>query len=87
MTVPGEPDYALVIGMCYQGDMVGMAPESARLIAAAPMMLQALQALTARLRGEYGSRALVAWGPLLLDAEQDALKIADVAIAAATEEA
>lgn len=56
---------------------------NARLIAAAPAMLAALEAIIARIDGEYDNPALVAFGPLSIDTETDCKDIAVAAIAKA----
>jgi hypothetical protein len=53
---------------------------NARLIAAAPMMYEALKAIVARLVGEWDCPALVELGPLSVSADDDCLRIAAVAL-------
>ena len=50
------------------------------LITAAPKLLEALQAIYARLQGEYDHPALVKYGLLLTDSDEDILNIAGAAI-------
>jgi hypothetical protein len=53
------------------------------LIAAAPKLLSALEAIEARINGVYDCPALVAIGPLHHDTQWDCLRIAEEAIAKA----
>lgn len=56
---------------------------NARLIAAAPDLLAALEAIEARISGTYDNPALMDFGPLSIDAEADCSAIARAAIAKA----
>ncbi len=56
---------------------------NARLIAAAPDLLAALEAIEARISGTYDNPALMAFGPLSIDTEADCSAIARAAIAKA----
>lgn len=56
---------------------------NAHLIAAAPELLSALEAIEARINGVYDCPALVAFGPLHHDTQWDCLRIAEEAIAKA----
>jgi hypothetical protein len=56
---------------------------NARLIAAAPDLLAALEAVASRISGEWDNPALVAFGPLSVDTEADCSAIARSAIAKA----
>ena len=56
---------------------------NARLIAAAPDMLAALEAIEARISGIWDNPALVAFGPLSTNTDADCLAIARAAIAKA----
>ena len=66
------------------GDTEEEATANARLIAAAPELLDALQAIAARINGVWDDPALMAFGPLSLDSDEDILKLANTAIAKAT---
>ena len=57
----------------------------ARLMAAAPKMLRALEAVEARIHGVYDHPALMEYGPLHTDSDKDVLRIAEEAIKKATE--
>ena len=59
---------------------------NARLIAAAPELLEALQAIQARINGNFDNPKLFAFGPLSTSAADDCLEIAHAAIAKATGE-
>jgi hypothetical protein len=59
---------------------------NARLIAAAPELLAALQAIKARINGAWDDPALMAFGSLSANGDADILEIATAAIAAATGE-
>jgi hypothetical protein len=60
---------------------------NAQLISAAPDLLDALEAIEARINGVYDCPALVAFGPLHHDTQWDCLRIAKEAIAKAKGEA
>jgi hypothetical protein len=53
----------------------------ALLLAGAPQLLMALEAIKARIDGEYDHPALVAFGALRVNTEEDILEIATQAIA------
>ena len=57
---------------------------NARLIAAAPEMLKCLQAIVARIQGVYDDPALLKWGGLHHNSDQDILKHAKKLITKAT---
>ena len=59
---------------------------NALLIAAAPEMLKCLQAIVARIQGVYDDPALIEWGGLHHDSDQDILKHAKKLITKATGE-
>ena len=59
---------------------------NARLIAAAPEMLKCLQAIVARIQGVYDDPALIEWGGLHHDSDQDILFHAKKLITKATRE-
>lgn len=58
--------------------------EDARLIAAAPELLAALQAIKSRINGVWDDPALMAFGPLSVNGDDDILELATAAIAKAT---
>lgn len=59
---------------------------NARLITAAPEMLKCLQAIVARIHGVYDDPALIEWGGLHHNSDQDILKHAKKLITKATGE-
>ena len=59
---------------------------NARLIAAAPEMLKCLQAIVARIQGVYDDPALIEWGGLHHNSDQDILKHSKKLITKATGE-
>ena len=60
-----------------------IATADAQLIAAAPEMLKCLQAIVARIHGVYDDPALIEWGGLHHDSDQDILIHAEELIAKA----
>ena len=64
-----------------------MVDANARLIAAAPEQNEALQAIVARINGDFDHLALLKYGPLSPNTESDCLFIAQAAIAKARGEA
>lgn len=70
---------------------MGCAPDeaaaNARLIASAPDLLKSLEAIVARVTGEFDATALEDFGPLSTWAADDILALARAAIARATGEA
>ena len=83
----GPGDVALVYH--YRAGPDGEDPQAdadARLIAAAPELLRALEAIVARVTGEFDSTALEEFGPLSTWAADDIIALARAAIAKTTGE-
>ena len=67
-------------------DIICEMDANAQLIAAAPEMLKCLQAIVARIQGVYDNPALIEWGGLHHNSDQDILKHAKKLITKATGE-
>jgi hypothetical protein len=67
-------------GVCVVHGLDSKSRANANLLAAAPELLAALEAIEARINGVYDCPALVAFGPLHHDTQWDCLRIAEEAI-------
>ena len=72
----------ILIATCSLTHKVGENEANARLISAAPGLLEALEAICARIHGDFDHPALAAFGPLL-NTEADIMSIASTALARA----